>query len=69
MRSKSTIPVGLAVVLGVSYAIASRQGAVNNPDNSDWLYVGHNPARSLRNTRRVRTSFRLSNKQKLSKRS
>src|SRR3984893_13807415 len=41
MKSKSTILVGLAVVLGVSYAIASRQRAVNKPDDSDWLYVDH----------------------------
>src|SRR5258706_13225488 len=44
MKSKSTILVGLAVVLGVSYAIASRQGAVNKPDDSDWLYVDHDLA-------------------------
>ena len=29
MKSKSTILVGLVVVLGASYPIASRQGAVN----------------------------------------
>src|ERR1700719_1671323 len=44
MKSKSTILVGLAAVLGVSYAIASRQGAVNKPDDSDWLYVDHDLA-------------------------
>src|SRR5258708_13963454 len=44
MQSKSTILVGLAVVLGVSYAIASRQGAVNKPDDGDWLYVDHDLA-------------------------
>jgi hypothetical protein len=37
MKSKSTILAGPAVVLGVSYAIASRQGAVTKPDDSDWL--------------------------------
>ena len=44
MQSKSTILVGIAVVLGVSYAIASRQGAVNKPDDGDWLYVDHDLA-------------------------
>src|SRR5580704_3104751 len=44
MKSKSTILSGLAVVLGVSYAIASRQGAVNKPDEGDWLYVDHDLA-------------------------
>src|SRR5438270_13958744 len=44
MKSKSTILVGLAVVLGASYPIASRQGAVNKPDDSDWLYVEHDLA-------------------------
>jgi alcohol dehydrogenase (cytochrome c) len=44
MKLKSTILVGLAVVLGASYAIASRQGAVNKPDDSDWLYVDHDLA-------------------------
>jgi hypothetical protein len=47
MKSKSTILVGLAIVLGVSYAIASRQGAVNKPDDSDWLYVDHDLAGKL----------------------
>ena len=42
MKSKSTILIGLAVVLGVSYAIASR--SVNKPDDSDWLYVDHDLA-------------------------
>src|SRR6266853_52051 len=44
MKSTSTILVGLAVVLGVSYAIASCRGAANEPDDSDWLYVDHDLA-------------------------
>ena len=44
MKSESTILVGLAVILGVSCAIASRQGAVNKPDDSDWLDVDHDLA-------------------------
>jgi hypothetical protein len=35
---------GLAVVLGVSYAIASRQGVVNKPDYGDRLYVDYDLA-------------------------
>src|SRR6202023_2728303 len=31
-------------VLGGSYAIASRRGAVNKPDEGDWLYVDHDLA-------------------------
>jgi alcohol dehydrogenase (cytochrome c) len=43
MQSKwlSAILSTLALVFGVSYAIASRQGAVSKPDDSDWLYVDH----------------------------
>jgi hypothetical protein len=44
MKAKSTILAGRAVVVGVSYAIASRQGAVNEPDDSDWLYVDYDLA-------------------------
>ena len=43
-KSLSTIFVAFAVVFGVSYAIASRQGAASAPDDSDWLYVDHDVA-------------------------
>src|SRR6202166_4967112 len=43
-KSISTILVAVAVVLGGSYAIASRRGAVNKPDEGDWLYVDHDLA-------------------------
>jgi alcohol dehydrogenase (cytochrome c) len=36
--------VSFAVILGMSYAIASRQGPVGKPDGSDWLYVDHDLA-------------------------
>jgi alcohol dehydrogenase (cytochrome c) len=46
MQSKlvSTILVGIALVFGMSYAIASRQGAVSALDDSDWLSVDHDVA-------------------------
>ena len=46
MQSKlvSTIVVAFAVVFGMSYATASRQGAVSDPGGSDWLYVDHDLA-------------------------
>jgi hypothetical protein len=39
MKSKAllTILVAFAFVFGMSYAIASRQGTVSEPDGSDWL--------------------------------
>jgi hypothetical protein len=40
-RLLSTILAASAVVFGMSYAIASREGAVSKPDGSDWLYVDH----------------------------
>jgi len=43
-KSLSTIFVAFAVVFGMSYAIASRQGAASAPDDSDWLYVDHDVA-------------------------
>jgi len=43
-KSLSTIFVAFAVVFGISYAIASRQGAASAPDDSDWLYVDHDVA-------------------------
>jgi hypothetical protein len=43
-KSLSTIFVGIVVVFGVSYAVASRQGAVSKPDGSDWLHVDHDLA-------------------------
>jgi glucose dehydrogenase len=44
LKSLSTILVAFAVVFGVSYAIATRQGAVSELDGSDWLYVDHDLA-------------------------
>jgi len=46
MQSKwlSAILSTLALVFGVSDAIASRQGAVSKPDDGDWLYVDHDLA-------------------------
>src|SRR6266481_5450373 len=38
-KSLSITLAAVAVVAGVSYAIASRQGLVSKPDGSDWLYV------------------------------
>jgi alcohol dehydrogenase (cytochrome c) len=43
-RLLSTILAASAVVFGMSYAIASREGAVSKPDGSDWLYVDHDLA-------------------------
>ncbi len=46
MQPKSLCPivVAFAVVFGMSYAIASRPGAVSKPDGDDWLYVDHDLA-------------------------
>jgi alcohol dehydrogenase (cytochrome c) len=46
MKSKwlSTILVAFAAFFGISYAIASLQGAVGTPDGSDWLSVDHDLA-------------------------
>jgi alcohol dehydrogenase (cytochrome c) len=39
-----SIILGALVVFGMSYALASRQSAVSEPDGSDWLYVDHDLA-------------------------
>jgi hypothetical protein len=46
MQSKSQriFLAAFGVVLGVTYAIASRPGAVSVPDDSDWLYADHDLA-------------------------
>ena len=43
-KSLSTILVAFAVFFGISFVIASRQGAVSTPDGSDWLSVDHDLA-------------------------
>ena len=45
-KSLSTNFVAFAV-FGVSYAIASRQGAVSEPDSSGWLCVDQQSSASL----------------------
>jgi alcohol dehydrogenase (cytochrome c) len=45
-KSLSIILVALAVPFGISFVIASRQGAVSTPDGTDWLSVDHDLAGS-----------------------
>jgi hypothetical protein len=43
-KSQSIFLAAFAVVLRVTYAIASRPGVVSVPDDTDWLYVDHDLA-------------------------